>query len=85
MMGKREISADEFRSGIKLDALDQIADVVVTGTSPAGTPFTHRYTFDYKAVTKMVDSAYGSFMKAAGNPSTEDESADKQPPIEFTQ
>ena len=85
MMGKREISADEFRTGIKLGALDEIADVVVTGTSPAGAPFQHRYTFDYKTVTKMVDSAYGSFMKEAGNPSTEEESADKQPPVEFTQ
>lgn len=84
-MGKREIPEDEFRSGIKLDALDEIADVVVTGTSPAGEPFKHDYTFDYKMVTKLVDGAYGSFMKAAGNPTTEQESAAKPPPLEMTQ
>lgn len=84
-MGKREIPEEEFRSGIKMDALDEIADVVVTGKSPAGGKFKHNYTFDYKTVTKLVDGAYGSFMKAAGNPTTEQESAAKPPPIEMTQ
>ncbi|HWB59642.1 MAG TPA: hypothetical protein VG733_09120 [Chthoniobacteraceae bacterium] len=84
-MGKRDIPLEEFRSGIKIDALDEIADVVVTGRSPAGEAFKHSYTFDYKDVTKLVDGAYGSFMKAAGNPTTDDEAAAKQPPVQFTQ
>ena len=67
-MGKREIPEDEFRSGIKLDALDQIGDVVITGTSPAGEAFKHSYTFDYKTVSKLVDGAYGSFDE--GGPAT---------------
>ena len=83
-MGNRDISLDEFRSGIALDALDQIADVVVTGTSPSGEQFKHDYTFDYKAVTKMVDGAFGSFMKAAGNSSTGEEASAKQPSAETT-
>jgi hypothetical protein len=84
-MGKRRISADEFRGGIKLDALDEISDVVVSGVSPAGEPFEHRYTFDYKDVTRMVDGAYGSFMKAAGNQTAGEEAAEKPPPLELSQ
>ncbi len=84
-MGKKEITMGEFRQGIKLNGLDEIGDVVVTGSSPAGGQFKHRYTFDYKAVTGLVDAAYGSFMKAAGNGATEEEAGIKTAPLEISQ
>jgi len=66
-MGKREIPAEEFGKGIKLTALDQIEDVIVAGTNPAGETFRHRYTFDYAEIRKRADGAYVNFLRAAGN------------------
>jgi hypothetical protein len=84
-MGKKEITQDQFRRGIKLNALDEIGDVVVTGSSPSGELFKHRYTLDYKAVTRLVDGAYGSFMKVAGNGTTGEEAGTKTAPLEISQ
>jgi len=66
-MGKRDIPPDEFRKGIKMTALDQIEDVTVAGTNPAGETFSHRYTFDYEEIQKREDIAYVNFLRAAGN------------------
>lgn len=66
-MGKRDITLDEFRKGIKLTAMDQIEDVTVTGTNPAGETFAHRYAFDYAEIQKRADGAYMNFLRAAGN------------------
>src|SRR5207302_4549939 len=48
-MGRRELAFENLRDGIRLDTLDEIADVVVTGANPKGEPFKHRYTFDFDA------------------------------------
>jgi hypothetical protein len=66
-MGKRELPLEKFRAGIELDALDEIGDCVVTGTSPAGALFKHRYTFDYATIEDSLDRAYTKFLHFAGN------------------
>ncbi|MGB8355051.1 MAG: hypothetical protein WCD79_14235 [Chthoniobacteraceae bacterium] len=66
-MGKRDIPLEEFRKGIKMTAMDQIEDVTVTGTNPAGGTFVHRYAFDYAEIQKRADVAYVNFLRAAGN------------------
>ena len=66
-MGKRDIPLEEFRKGIKMTAMDQIEDVTVTGTNPAGETFVHRYAFDYAEIQKRADVAYLNFLRAAGN------------------
>lgn len=66
-MGRREVSFNDFRQGIKMEALDEIADVTVSGTSPGGVQFIHSYTFDYPAVEKLLDMAFTIFLRVAGN------------------
>lgn len=62
-MGKRELSLEKLRDGIPFDTLDEAADVTVTGVSPAGESFAHRYTFDYAALDKLLERAYTHFLQ----------------------
>jgi hypothetical protein len=66
-MGGRELSLEKLRAGIELGALDEIADLTITGASPTGALFKHRYTFDYAAVEEALDRAYTKFLHFAGN------------------
>lgn len=65
-MGNQELSLDTLRSGIKMDALDEIADIKVTGTSPEGEPFDHLYKFNYPDLERVITDAYIRFLHVVG-------------------
>jgi hypothetical protein len=80
-MGGKEISQNEFRKGIKLGSPDEIDDVTVTGTNPAGEPFRHRYAFNGAEVEKHAQEAFTIFLKAAGSTPLDDDGETAALPI----
>lgn len=65
LMGeKRDLTFEELSRGVKLDCLDEIADITVTGFAPAGGSFTHRYKFDFETWDKKVDAAYSHLLNS---------------------
>jgi hypothetical protein len=57
-MGDRKLTAEEFQTGIRLDCLDEVKDVVVRGTDPSGKPFVHTYKLPYQALQDRLDRGY---------------------------
>jgi hypothetical protein len=84
-MGGRELSLEKLRAGIALDALDEIADVTVSGTNPAGASFKHHYTFDYEVIAKSLDQAYTKFLRFAGNADADAPAEAAKPTLEKTE
>jgi hypothetical protein len=62
---KRALSLDELKRGVKLDCLDEAADITVNGRDPMGEPFAHRYTFDFETLNKKLDDAYRQLSRNA--------------------
>lgn len=62
-LGERELSLAELQEGIGVEALDELADVVVAGTDPPGQPFVHTYQLDHRQLAKRVNDACEAAMK----------------------
>lgn len=72
-MGERVLKLQELSEGLTVDALDELGDIVVSGTSPLGRPFEHRYQADTAKLEQAAGQSLELFRQSLLQPAAKGE------------
>ncbi len=61
-MGTRELKVQDLVDGLKVEGLDELADIVVKGRTPLGKAFEHRYKADGEKLADAVGQVMDRFL-----------------------